>query len=459
MQRILNKETTGKTGEKIKIAGWIDSVRSHGKITFLDLRDRTGIIQVVANPNDLEIVSDLKKESVIEVIGEIKERPENMINKDIISGTVEMKAEEINLLSKAETPPFEINEDGREVNEELRMKYRYLDIRRKRMQENLRMRHKVTHFFRNFLSDNGFIEVETPVLTKSTPEGARDFLVPSRKQAGCFYALPQSPQQYKQLLMVGGIEKYFQFARCFRDEDIRADRQAEFTQLDMEVSFMSREEILSLVEEMFISVVENLFPEKKIKEKPFPRISYKKAMEKWGSDCPDLREAEDELAFAFVIDFPMFEETEEGLKAEHHPFTQPKEDDPKKIKNSPKEILSYQYDLVLNGEEIGGGSIRSFDPKILEAIFKVLGHKKKEIREKFGHLLDSFQYGAPPHGGIAFGFERFLMIMLEEENIREVMAFPKTGDGRGLMMGTPSSDITEDQLKELHIKVRKDEED
>ncbi|MGM0438871.1 MAG: aspartate--tRNA ligase [Patescibacteria group bacterium] len=461
MQRILNKETTKKTGDKVLVAGWVDSVRSHGKILFLDLRDRSGLLQVVVNPEEIKTAQELRGEWVVEIIGKVKDRPENMVNDEIITGTVELKAEEINVLSESKTPPFEITDDGKEVGEDIRMKYRYLDIRRKRMQKNLRMRHKTAHFFRNFLTDNGFIEAETPVLTKSTPEGARDFLVPSRKQAGHFYALPQSPQQYKQLLMVGGLEKYFQFARCFRDEDVRADRQAEFTQLDMEMSFVDREDVLGLVEEMFIKVVKEVFPGKKIKEKPFPRISYDEAMKKWGSDRPDLRDDkkdEDELAFAFVVDFPMFEKFDGGYRAEHHPFTKP-DASPEKVKEDPENVLSFQYDLVLNGEEIGGGSIRSHDPEMLEAIFEVLGHKKEEIRFKFGHLLDAFEYGAPPHGGIAFGFERFLMIMLGEDNIREVMAFPKTGDGRGLMMGTPSDDVSEEQLDELHIKVLKDEKD
>ncbi len=463
MSRILNEKTVKKVGEEVRISGWVDSVRSHGKILFLDLRDKSGIIQVVVNPQDIEIAEDLRSEWVVEVVGEVKERPDSMVNEDIITGTIELKAKEIKVLNQSKTPPFQIDDSGKDVSEDIRMKYRYLDVRRERMQNNLRMRHKVSHFFRNFLTDEGFIEVETPILTKSTPEGARDFLVPSRNQPGSFYALPQSPQQYKQLLMVGGVEKYFQFARCFRDEDVRADRQAEFTQLDMELSFVERDDVLDLVEEMFIKVVEDLFPEKNIKEKPFPRISYDDAMKKWGSDRPDLREDKnsDELAFAFVVDFPMFEKFDGGYRAEHHPFTKP-EASPEEVKDDPESVKSLQYDLVLNGEEIGGGSIRTHDPKMLEAIFEVLGHSKEEIRSKFGHLLDAFEYGAPPHGGIAFGFERFLMIMLDEENIREVMAFPKTGDGRGLMMDTPSKDVSKKQLEELHISLSdelNDEED
>jgi aspartyl-tRNA synthetase len=398
MQRILNRETVKKVGEEVLISGWVDSIRAHGKITFLDIRDRSGLIQVVVNPTKLKNVEDLKKESVVEIKGKIKGRPESMFNEDIVTGTIELKASELKIISKAKTPPFSIIDHGKDVNEELRMKYRYLDIRRKRMQNNLRMRHKVAHFFRNFLSEKGFIEIETPILTKSTPEGARDFLVPSRKQPGAFYALPQSPQQYKQLLMVGGVERYFQFARCFRDEDIRADRQAEFTQIDMEMSFMSRDEILELVEEMFTSVVENIFPEKKIKEKPFPRITHKEALKKWGTDSPDLSENKDELAFAFIVDFPMFEKTEEGYTSEHHPFTQTKETNPEKIKNNPEKIKSYQYDLVLNGEEIGGGSLRSFDPRILEDI-------KKKI---LGKNLDTY-------------WKRLSMVLLLMAELRSVL--------------------------------------
>ncbi len=461
MSRILNKETVEKVGEEVTISGWVDSVRAHGKILFLDLRDKSGVIQVVVNPEKIGVAEDLRGEWVVSVTGNVKQRPENMVNNDIVTGTVELKAKEIEVLNDAKTPPFQIDESGKDVSEDVRMEYRYLDVRRKRMQRNLRTRHKVAHFFRNFLSERSFIEVETPILTKSTPEGARDFLVPSRNQPGAFYALPQSPQQYKQLLMVGGVEDYFQFARCFRDEDVRADRQAEFTQLDMEMSFIKKEDVLDLVEEMFVEVVEQLFPDKKIKEKPFPRITHKEAMEKWGSDRPDLREDkedEDELAFAFVVDFPMFEKFDGGFRAEHHPFTKP-DASPKEVKENPEKVKSFQYDLVLNGAEIGGGSIRSHDPEMLEAIFEVLGHSKEEIRAKFGHLLDAFKYGAPPHGGIAFGFERFLMIMLDEENIREVMAFPKTGDGRGLMMKTPSRDISKDQLEELHIEVKNNEEE
>ncbi len=452
MKRTLIEETVSKIGERVKISGRVNSIRTHGKIIFLDLRDKTGKVQVVVNPKEIEEVG---KEWVLEIIGEVKERPEKMINPDIKSGKIEIKAETITVLSPAKTLPFSIDKEGYEIDEERRMKYRYLDLRRERLQKNLKERHRVVHFLRSFLSKKNFIEVETPILTKSTPEGARDYLVPSRMHPGSFYALPQSPQQYKQLLMMGGVEKYFQFARCFRDEDLRADRQAEFTQLDIELSYVDQEDILNLMEEMFTSLVEKLFPEKKIKEKPFPRITYKEAMEKYKVDNPDLSEKEDELAFLFVVDFPMFDKREDGsFTSMHHPFTRPKEEDPKKIKDNPLETGAYQYDLVLNGNEIVGGSLRTYRKEIMEAVFQVLGHDKDDQKRKFGHFLDAFQYGVPPHGGIALGLDRFLMVLLGEENIREVIAFPKTGDGRELMMGTPSNEIDKKQLKELKIKVK-----
>ena len=310
---------------------------------------------------------------------------------------------------------------------------------------------------RDFLQKKGFVEIETPILTKSTPEGARDFLVPSRLHPGKFYALPQSPQQYKQLLQVAGFERYFQIARCLRDEDPRADRQAEFTQLDIEMSFVQQEDILSLIEKLFIEIVKKFFPEKKISKIPFPRIPYKKTIEKYKTDKPDIRKNKkdnNELAFCFIVDFPMFEWKEEEKRWDtmHHPFTKPKSEDPKEIKKHPEKILAWQYDFVLNGVEIGGGSLRTTDLKILEAVFEVLGHKKSEIKEKFKHLFEAFQYGVPPHGGIAPGIDRFLMTILGEKSIREVIAFPKTGDGRDLMMGIPS-EVSKEQLKELHLKI------
>ena len=459
-KRTLIKDTSTCAGKEVKIFGFINAVRTHGSLLFFDVRDSSGMVQVVvtSDNNNYETAQKIKPEWVVEITGEVKERPDKMKNPEIETGGVEVEIKDIIILSEARTIPFSVSGDGKDLNEEIRMKHRYLDLRRKRMQKNLRMRYEVVHYLRNYLYKKGFIEVETPILTKSTPEGARDYLVPSRTYPGSFYALPQSPQQYKQLLMVGGVERYFQFARCFRDEDLRGDRQPEFTQLDMELSFIEEKEILELVEEMVIEMIRSLFSNKKIKETPFPRIDYYEAMEKWGTDSPDLRENKEdnsELAFAFVTGFPMFEKNEEKKwTSVHHPFTRPAENNPAEIKEDPGKIKALQYDLVLNGNEIAGGSLRSHRLEILQAVFEVLGHSKEDINEKFGHLFDAFSYGVPPHGGIAFGFERLLMVLREEKNIREVMAFPKTGDGRDLMMGSPSSNISKEQLEDLKIEIK-----
>ncbi len=465
MTRIFIKEAIKQTGGEVKVAGWTNVRRDHGKIIFIDLADATGILQAVFIPSAGELfkkAETLRPGDVIEITGLIKERPPKMVNPNIESGKVEIEAKDLNILTKAETAPFDITTDGREIGEENRLKYRYLDLRRQRLQKNLRKRHKALMFIRNYLTEKGFAEIETPILTKSTPEGARDYVVPSRLHAGKFYALPQSPQQYKQLLMVAGIERYFQIARCFRDEDTRGDRQPEFTQLDIEMSFIKQEDILNLIENLFTSLVKNLYPEKKITKEPWPRLTYKEADEKYHSDKPDLRESAsggknnpDELAFTWVTDFPAFEykESEKRWDAVHHPFTMPQMDDINEIKKDPGKILAFQYDLALNGFEIGGGSIRIHKPELLEAIFELMGHSKEEIHEKFGHLLDAFKYGAPPHGGIAVGLDRLMMILENEPSIREVIAFPKTGDGRDLMMDSPS-DISKEQLKELRISLK-----
>jgi len=443
-------------GELVRVCGWVNTRRDHGGIVFIDLRDSSGIVQVVLKS---EKAGDIKPEWVICLEGLVKERPKGMQNPNMVTGKVEIQAETLQVLSRAKTLPFAIDSEGYEISEEKRLKYRYLDLRRQRMQKNLKSRQKVIQFIREFLIKEEFVEIETPLLTKSTPEGARDFLVPARLQPGLFYALPQSPQQYKQLLMVSGFEKYFQIVRCLRDEDPRADRQAEFTQLDMEMSFMDQAEILQLTENLFVGLVKKLFPEKRIKEIPFPRISYQKAMEKYKTDRPDLRNNKnnaDELAFCFVVDFPMFEwrKEEKRWDAIHHPFVMPQTENIKEIKNNPEKVLAFQYDLALNGEEIGGGSLRSHKPEILGAVFEAMGHKKENVKKQFGHLLKAFDYGVPPHGGIAVGFDRFLSILLKEKNIREVMAFPKTGDNRDLMMEAPS-EVSENQLKELHLRISK----
>ena len=461
MQRVLNRELNKYIGKSVKLCGWVNSRRDHGKLIFIDLRDRTGLCQVVFTPKceSYNLSEKLRPEWVVEIQGKVNKRPEGMINPKLETGKVELKAENLTILSEAKTLPFPIDVSGFEVSEEKRLKYRYLDLRRERMTRNLKIRHKVINFMRDFLTKQEFVEVETPILTKSTPEGARDFLVPSRIGPGQFYALPQSPQQYKQFLMVAGLEKYFQIARCLRDEDPRGDRQAEHTQLDIEMSFPSQEEILDLVETLYTKLVKEIFPDKKITKTPFIRMTYKEAMSKHKSDKPDLRKNKkdpNELAFVFITDFPMFEYKKGDKKwgAMHHPFTMPQTSDIKEIKKNPKNILAHQYDFVLNGYEIGGGSIRTIDLDILTAVFEVLDHKKEEIKKNFKNYFEAFSYGVPPHGGIANGIDRFLTVALNEPSIREVIAFPKTGDNRDLMMDVPSQ-VSKEQLKELHIIVSK----
>lgn len=469
--RILIADIVKNEGGKVELMGWVNVRRDHGKIIFIDLRDKSGVCQVVfaAKPEELfKKAETLRPEWVIKIVGQVNKRPANMVNKEIITGEYEVLAEELEIINEAKTPPFDLSTDGYEVSEDVRMKYRYLDLRRARLKKNLENRHKIIKFIRDFLSEKGFTEVETPILGKSTPEGARDYLVPARLHPGNFYALPQSPQQYKQLLMVAGLEKYFQITRCFRDEDTRGDRQPEFTQLDLEMSFTTQEDILNLTEELFLNLVRKLYPNKKIKLDKNGRIirmPYREAMEKYNSDKPDIRDDKnnpDELAFLFVIDFPMFEwkETEKRWDAVHHPFTMPRVKDVENFKKAfekdPREILAYQYDFVLNGYEIAGGSIRIHDPALLEAVFEAMGNKKQDIKEKFGHMLEAFEYGVPPHGGIAPGIDRFVAIMENEPNIREVIAFPKTGDGRDLMMSAPAK-VELQQLDELHLKIIKEE--
>jgi len=465
MKRILNIETPKHIGKQVRICGWVNSRRDHGKIIFIDLRDKSGLSQVVFTPQDkklYQMAQKLRPEWVIEVIGETAQRPKGMKNPKIETGNIEIKAENLKIFSQAKTLPFSIETDGYEISEEKRLKYRYLDLRRQRLKRNLEIRQKVIQFMRDFLQKEKFLEVETPTLTKSTPEGARDFLVPARLQPGKFYALPQSPQQYKQLLMVAGVEKYFQIPRCLRDEDPRADRQAEHTQLDIEISFATQEEILDLVERLYISLIKELFPEKKIQKVPFPKITYAEAMKKYKSDKPDIRKNKsdkNELAFCFVVDFPMFEwhEKEKKWGAQHHPFTKPQTEDTEEIKKNPEKILAFQYDFVLNGYEIGGGSIRTTNLDVLLAVFEALGHKKEEVKKQFSNYFEAFSYGVPPHGGIAPGIDRFLAAVLGEPNIREVIAFPKTGDNRDLMMNLPS-EVSQKQLKELHLKIEKKEQ-
>jgi aspartyl-tRNA synthetase len=444
-------------GKEVELFGWVHARRDHGKLVFIDIRDRSGIAQVVLGPN-VAGASDLRLEYVIKVKGVVQKRPPNMVNDKIPTGNHEISATGLEILNASEATPISVDTDGYEINEETRFKYRYLDLRRDRLKNNLILRHKIIKSIRDFLSEHGFLEIETPNLTRSTPEGARDYLVPSRVQKGNFYALPQSPQQYKQLLMVGGIEKYFQIARCFRDEDTRGDRQPEFTQLDIEMSFVTQEDVMQLNEELLIELVKKFMPHKKIQEMPFPRITYKDAMEKYGTDRPDMRndkEDKDLLAFCWVVDFPFFEKTDDGgWTFTHNPFSAPKPEFAEDLlaKKNVGDILTTQYDVALNGLEIGGGSIRNHKPAALEAVFEIMGFEKERIHKNFGHMLEALSYGAPPHGGIAWGLDRFIMLMAGEPNIREVIAFPKTGDGRDPMMGSPA-EVDKKQLDELGIKV------
>ena len=460
MERILTYDTTNKVGEVVKVAGWVDVRRDHGKIIFIDLRDRSGILQLVFTPGNKELyglANNLRGEWVIEVGGKIGDRPKGMENLELPTGKIEMQALSLVILNEAKTPPFAINTDGYEIGEENRLRYRYLDLRRSRLNNNIKLRHKIILYLRNKLSELGFVEIETPALTKGTPEGAREYIIPSRLHPGKFFVLPQSPQQFKQLLMVSGFERYFQFAKCFRDEDERKDRQPEFTQLDIEASFLSEEAIKNIVEEIIVESIGKLLPAKKIVQIPFPVMTYNVAMEKYNSDKPDLRKNKndsDELAFLWVIDFPLFEysETEKRLVSTHHLFTSPKDKDLELLEKNPEKVRAKACDLVLNGFEIGGGSIRIHKRDLQERIFRVLGLSDAEFKSRFGHMLEAFEYGAPPHGGIALGIDRLVAILAHEPSIREVMAFPKTGDARDLMMDAPSG-VDVKQLKELHIKV------
>ena len=458
-------ETTNLIGQEVNIVGWVDTKRDHGKIAFIDLRDRTAKVQVVLVPSSLDevsksLMSEIRLEWVLKIRGLVKARPDRLVNPDLATGSIEIEALEIEVLNTAITPIFPLDQDKNEISEELRLEYRYLDLRRPEMYDNLLKRHKINQLVRNFLDKEGFLEVETPILTKSTPEGARDFIVPSRHQIGSFYALPQSPQQYKQLLMAGGVERYFQIARCFRDEDTRKDRQPEFTQLDMEMSFISEEDIMALNEKLLIELVHTLYPDKKIQSIPFPRISYAEAMQKYGNDRPDIREDKEDndlLAFCWVVDFPQFEKTDEGnWTFSHNPFSAPKPEYMENLmaRKDIENIISTQYDIVLNGFEIGGGSIRNHKAEALRKVLEIIGYEGEIVDKSFGHILTALSSGTPPHGGIAWGMDRLLAVLQKESSIREVIAFPKTGDAQDPMMQSPSGVLVE-QLVELGISIKK----
>jgi aspartyl-tRNA synthetase len=445
-------ELTAKNiGEKATLLGWVHKRRDHGKIIFVDIRDRDGLTQVVFFKN--KKAEELRSEYVIGVKGPVQKRPKGTENPKIVTGEIELSVEELEIVNPSKTPPFELDEMS-DVSEEVRLKYRYIDLRRPDVQKRIFLRHRICKTIRDFLDKEGFLEVETPILTKSTPEGARDFLVPSRLNWGRFFALPQSPQLFKQLLMVSGFEKYFQIAKCFRDEDLRSDRQPEFTQLDMEMSFIDEEQIFDVTERLLYYVFkEALGVGLKV---PFPRMTYQEAMGKHRTDKPDLRTDKQGFEFLWVLNFPLFKYNEEEKRwdMEHHPFTSPLKEDIDIMESSPDKVRSRAYDLVVNGVEIASGSIRIHTRDLQEKIFKCIGMDMAHARERFGFLLEAFNYGAPPHGGIAFGLDRLLALMCGTESIREVIAFPKTQKASCPMTEAPSS-VDERQLKELGVRLEK----
>lgn len=443
--------------DSVEVSGWISRFRKHSKVGFIDLYDRTSRIQVVF---DGELLNEnFSLEDLISIKGIIKKRDPKTINSEQELGEIELVAKEIKIISKCTDLPFSVNESTLLVEESLRLKYRYLDLRTERMRKNIVTRAKIVKAFRSFFDAKGFLEIETPILTKGTPEGAREYMVPSRLYPGEGYVLPQSPQQFKQLLMVSGIEKYYQLARCFRDEDSRKDRQPEFTQFDIEMSFCDQTDVMNLVESAVMTMIREVFPHIKLPAGKIPVYTYDYVMKKYNTDKPDLRKNPNdlnEMAFCWVVDFPMFEiDTHENkISAVHHPFTKPMIKNLKdldKLQNELLKIKASAYDLVLNGYEVGGGSIRISDIALQNKVFKILGLSEKEIKTRFGHILEAFKFSPPPHGGIAIGFDRLVAVLCGEDGIREVIAFPKTGDAKDLLMGAPSV-LPDSALKMLHLK-------
>lgn len=464
MPRTLIINTVGLVDQTVKLNGWVHRLRKMGdKLVFVDLRDESGIAQVVFYKPDLSSdvcarVDELKPEYVLEVEGIVQKRGEKQVNAELETGTIEVAAKAVSILNTAQTPPFPIDQDTLGVGEALRLKYRYLDLRTQRMQHHIRLRSQWVQACREYLFGEKFVEIETPLLTKATPEGSRDFVVPSRLQPGKFFALPQSPQQYKQLLMCSGFERYFQTARAMRDEDLRADRGFEHTQIDIEMSFVEREDVMKLVEGMVTRAAEKLgFT---IREKPFPRISYRDAMAKYGADKFDMRNEEEKeagvLAYAWVIDFPFFErDSKSGAWTfTHNPFSNPLPEfmEDHLAGRNIENILTSQYDLVCNGYESGGGSIRAHKSEVLAATYKIMGYDPKELDNSVGHILEAFRYGAPPHGGIGLGVERNLMNLTGESALREVVAFPMTASGDTSVMDAPS-ELDPATLQELCLKI------
>lgn len=443
-----------EAGKKVKLCGWVQTLRAHGSVVFIDLRDRYGITQIVINKKcaDFDMARGLALESCVSVSGEVVKRKVGTENKDLPTGMIEVGCTKLEIFNSSPALPFMLNDES--VGEEVRLKYRYLDLRSNRLQQNMILRHKFYKAIHEVMDKHGFLSVDTPILYKSTPEGARDYLVPSRVHPGKFYALPQSPQLFKQLLMMAGYDRYYQIARCFRDEDLRADRQPEFTQLDVEMAFIDREDIISEMEAIVVYVFKHVLNVEL--KTPFPRISYEEAMKKYNSDKPDIRKKGENFAFLWVLDFPMFEYREEDKRwyAMHHPFTSPM---PESNFAKLGTIKAKAYDLVLNGVEVAGGSIRIHDRDVQNKVFRALGISEEEAQRKFGFLLEALSHGAPPHGGIAFGLDRLLQIMTSSSSIREVIAFPKNQAAQDVMLDTPS-DVDSKRLVEAHIKVDVKEE-